>query len=151
MTGTMYVNTHNIQKYTHNIYIYIYIYEVYDTSISSSLTHSSLLTLSSFSHSFPPTDSGKTCKYVKMYAITYTNIHTYVRTSDGTHTKTLTFKNKCGCLRGVMVKAIDCGIVVREFVLQSRYYVHFRANTLGRGMNPLILPAMCKIVPLLFF
>ena len=37
---------------------------------------------------------------------------------------------------------IDCGIGVREFVLQSRYYVHFRANTLGKGMNPLILPAM---------
>ena len=44
-----------------------------------------------------------------------------------------------GCPRGVMVKAMDCGIVVREFVLQSRYYIHFRANTLG---NPLILPAM---------
>ena len=44
--------------------------------------------------------------------------------------------------RGVMVKAMDSGIVVREFVLQSRYYVHFRANTLGKGMNPLILPAM---------
>ena len=29
-----------------------------------------------------------------------------------------------------MVKAMDCGIVVREFVLQSCYYVHFRANTL---------------------
>ena len=43
---------------------------------------------------------------------------------------------------GVMVKAMDCGIVVHEFVLQSRYYVHFRANTLGKGMNHLILPAM---------
>ena len=50
-----------------------------------------------------------------------------------------------------MVTAMDCGIVVCEFVLQSRYYVHFRANTLGKGMNPLILPAMGKIVPLLFF
>ena len=50
---------------------------------------------------------------------------------------------KCmGCPCGVMVKAMDCGIVVREFVLQSRYYVHFWANTLGKGMNPLILPAM---------
>ena len=39
-----------------------------------------------------------------------------------------------------MVKAMNCGIVVCEFVLQSRYYVHFRANTLGKGMNPLILP-----------
>ena len=47
-----------------------------------------------------------------------------------------------GCPRGVMVKAMDCEIVVCEFVLQSRYYIHFRANTLGKGMNPLILPAM---------
>ena len=44
--------------------------------------------------------------------------------------------------RGVMVKAMDYGIVVREFVLQLLYYVHFRANSLGKGMNPLILPAM---------
>ena len=50
--------------------------------------------------------------------------------------------NNRGCPRGVMVKAMDCGIVVREFELQSRYYAHFRANTLGKGMNPLILPAM---------
>ena len=33
-------------------------------------------------------------------------------------------------------------IQVSEFVLQSSYYVNFRANTLGKGMNPLILPAM---------
>ena len=38
---------------------------------------------------------------------------------------------KKGCPHGVMVKAMDCRIVVREFVLQSRYYVHFRTNTLG--------------------
>ncbi len=44
--------------------------------------------------------------------------------------------------RGVMVKAMDYGIVVSEFELQSCYYVHFRTNTLGKGMNPLILPAM---------
>ena len=47
-----------------------------------------------------------------------------------------------GCLRGVMVKAMDYGIVVSEFVLHSCYYVHFRANTVGKGMIPLILPAM---------
>ena len=41
-----------------------------------------------------------------------------------------------------MVKAMDSGIVVSEFVLYSRYYVHFPANTLGKGMNPLILQAM---------
>ena len=44
--------------------------------------------------------------------------------------------------RGVMVKAMDCGIIVSEFVLQSHYYVHFRANTLRKGKNPLILLAM---------
>ena len=49
---------------------------------------------------------------------------------------------QCTNPRGVMVKAIDCGIVVREFVLQSHYYVYFLANTLGKGTNPLILPAM---------
>ena len=47
-----------------------------------------------------------------------------------------------GCPRGVMVKAMDCRIVVSEFVLQSRHHVHFRGNTLRKGMNPLILPAM---------
>ena len=47
-----------------------------------------------------------------------------------------------GCPRGVMVKAMDCGIEVSEFKLQSLYYVHFRANTLGKGVNLLILPTM---------
>ena len=65
--------------------------------------------------------------------------------------KLCTYAKPRGCPCGVIVKAMDCGIVVSEFVLQSRYYVHFRANTLGKGMNPLILLAMGKIVPLLFF
>ena len=47
-----------------------------------------------------------------------------------------------GCPHGVMVKVMDCGIVVSKFILKSRYYIHFWANTLGKGMNPLILPAM---------
>ena len=47
-----------------------------------------------------------------------------------------------GVLVGVMVKAMDCGIVVSEFELQLRYYVDFQTNILGKGMNPLILPAM---------
>ena len=55
------------------------------------------------------------------------------------------------CPRGVMVKAMNCVIVINEFLLQSCYYVHFQANTLGKGMNPLILPAMGGIAPLLFF
>ena len=55
------------------------------------------------------------------------------------------------CPRGVMVKAMDCGIVVSDFEFQSRYYVYFWTNTLGKRMNPLILPSMGLIVPVLFF
>ena len=47
-----------------------------------------------------------------------------------------------GSPRGVMVKVMDCGIVVSEFVFHSRYYVHFRTNTFEKGMNPFILPNM---------
>ena len=42
---------------------------------------------------------------------------------------------RCPC--SVMVKAMVCEIVTCEFELQSRYYVHFRTNTLEKGMNPL--------------
>ena len=41
-----------------------------------------------------------------------------------------------------MVNVIDYEIVVSEFELQSRYYVRFWTNIIGKGMNPLILPAM---------
>ena len=30
---------------------------------------------------------------------------------------------------------MNCGFVVSKFVFQSCYYVHFRANTGGKGMN----------------
>ena len=45
----------------------------------------------------------------------------------------------CPC--SVIFKAMDCGIVVNVFELQSYYYIHFRADTLGKGMKPFILPA----------
>ena len=37
-----------------------------------------------------------------------------------------------------------------EFEFQSRYYIHFRTNKLGIGMNPLILPVGWTL-SLLFF
>ena len=46
-------------------------------------------------------------------------------------------------VRGIMVKALDSGIVVNEFKLQSHYYVHFRTNTIGKSKNTLLLPSMC--------
>ena len=57
-------------------------------------------------------------------------------------TSFLPISTKSGCPCGVKVTAMDCEIVVREFVLQSRYYIHFQANAVGKGMNRLILPAM---------
>ena len=41
-----------------------------------------------------------------------------------------------GWSRGVMVKELSCGIVERKFELKSRYYVHFRTNTLGEWYKP---------------
>ena len=49
------------------------------------------------------------------------------------------------CLHGVMVKGMDSRIIESVFKLQSCYYSHFRTNTLGKSMNPLILLAMGKI------
>ena len=43
---------------------------------------------------------------------------------------------------GVMVKGLDCEIVVCEFEIQLRYYLHFQTNTLGKDMSSLILSAM---------
>ena len=42
-----------------------------------------------------------------------------------------------GSSHGVVANMVGCDIVVSEFDLQSHHYVHFRANTLGKGMNPL--------------
>ena len=75
------------------------------------------------------------CIHIQIYAGNHNQLIMTTSTNERTHFF-------MGCPRGVMVKALGCGIVVREFVLQSCYYVHFRANTLGKGMNPLILPAM---------
>ena len=43
---------------------------------------------------------------------------------------------------GAGVNVLNSDIVINKFELQSSYYVQFRTNTLGEGMNPLILPAM---------
>ena len=38
--------------------------------------------------------------------------------------------------RSAVANGLDCDIVGSEFELQSRYYVHFRTNTLEKDMNP---------------
>ena len=51
----------------------------------------------------------------------------------------------------VVVNVVECDMLVGEFEHQSRYCIHFQTDTLEKGMNLLILPAMCYIVLLLFF
>ena len=35
-----------------------------------------------------------------------------------------------------MANILDSDIFISEFELESRNYVHFRTNALGKGMNP---------------
>ena len=62
--------------------------------------------------------------------------------------KNQTQKKKGGVL---VIKKLDCRIVLSKLEFPSRFYVDFRTNTVGKGMNLLILPAMGLIVLLLFF
>ena len=78
---------------------------------------------------------------VKFAISIHENILDFSLPSQCCGVKCLNSSTNRGCPRGVMVKVMDCGIVISEFVLQSRFYVHFRANTLGKGMKPLIPPS----------
>ena len=44
--------------------------------------------------------------------------------------------------RFVVVKVLDCDIVVSEFELLSRYYVDFRTDTFKKNMNLFIMRAI---------
>ena len=50
----------------------------------------------------------------------------------------LSAQRKCG----VVANMLNCYIIVNEFKFQSSNYIHFQANTRGKCMNSLILPAM---------
>ena len=43
---------------------------------------------------------------------------------------------------GFVVNVPDYDMVVNEFELQLRYNIHFRTNTLRKGMNSLVLPTI---------
>ena len=51
-----------------------------------------------------------------------------------------------GCSRGVMVKAMVCGIVVRQDVLKSNNNVYFRANTHGKVLNTIFLNSTTTVL-----
>ena len=61
------------------------------------------------------------------------------------------YNSFCRCPRVVLVKTMDSGIVVSDFELQSCYYFYFKTNTLVKGLNLHIIPAMGFIISLLFF
>ena len=41
-----------------------------------------------------------------------------------------------GCFLGLMANVLNSSLEINEFELQSRNYVHFRTNTLGKAMKP---------------
>ena len=55
-----------------------------------------------------------------------------------------------GSSSDVAANVLGCDQEVSEFEIQSGYYVHFRTNTLGEGMSPIISPALGQIASLLF-
>ena len=44
----------------------------------------------------------------------------------------------CDQLPGILANVLDCALEVSEFKPQLRYQVHFRTNTIGKGINPFI-------------
>ena len=78
-------------------------------------------------------DFSTTTSWLKKFLSSRKNLNNQARLGGP---KTVDFKAMRGCPHGIMVKAMDCGIIVSEFVIQSRYYIHFQINTLGKGMNP---------------
>ena len=49
-------------------------------------------------------------------------------------------KNYGSCHRCRMANVLDCDIVVSEFEIHSRNYVHFRTYSLKKGINALLQP-----------
>ena len=41
----------------------------------------------------------------------------------------------------IVANVLECDLIVSEFELQSRYYIHFQTNTLGKHIYPLIHPS----------
>ena len=50
--------------------------------------------------------------------------------------------NFMGNPHDVVANGLDGNVEEKEFELQSQYYVHFRPNTHGKEMNPLIFPVL---------
>ena len=100
--------------YCHQVYIYIYIH-----AIVTLVAYHNYITLLRVFHTsvnwYFLTGISVIASFLRSILVDFSNTIVHM---------VLTFPR--ACLRGVMVTAMDCGIVVSEFVLQTRYYVHFR-------------------------
>ena len=80
----------------------------------------------------------------------YSNIPTNKQTNVAkNHHKKKT--SSSGSPRGVMVKELDCVIVVRKFEFRACYYAHFQTNIIWKCVTPFIFPSMCQIASQLGF
>ena len=77
-----------------------------------------------------------------MYSLKLSNL-TYISAQRPQPTQKPTGKNRGPTKPGnKIIKHHGNCATISEFELQSHYYIHFQTNTLGKGMNPLILPGM---------
>ena len=79
-------------------------------------------------------------KYKSLRGPTY--IYIYIHICHASHKHLCTYMQMQKKSRWHNGQRAELNIVVSEFELQSRYLVHFRCNTLGKGINPLISWAM---------
>ena len=83
--------------------------------------------------------------YVCVYMFVYVSI--YVHVCAGIYVCMLSACKSFssgGDPLGVVAKALDIDILESEFKITSRYYIHFRTNTLGEDMSPLFGPLAQK-------
>ena len=122
---------YNIYRYTHGqsisykgyIYIYIYIWGLFNKLSEFCLRkHCFLLDFFKEINSNSSFHITENCKQDLLYSVLHMEFFLYL--------------TRWVCPRGVMVKAMDCEIVVSEFVLQSRYYVHFWTNSPWERYEP---------------
>ena len=120
------MNNTRTYKHTHthtHIYIYIYIYD---------LRRRIWEPVCEKKREMERVREGKSiCELFCVCTHTQTHTHTHTRVHAYTHTRTLV------CPQDMIVNGLDCGLEVSELELQSHYYVHFRINTIRKGMNPL--------------
>ena len=77
-----------------------------------------------YTHSYSTPTHTHALKHIDSHSVSYTQTHIHI--CKHTHIDIPT---------DVVANDLDCGLEVNVFKLQSRYYVHFRAKILRKGMK----------------